>query len=183
MSVKNEIIGGFERSNFPFLTLQDIYDLNPLINRSSIRSALYRNDDIFERVEKGVYFYDVKPIYGFFRHAKRITDTNKKNAARNFDLDIEMTCEGYAPVSWDIEKIEDIVNPKLVARSLEVLNIAGIYLQLHEINFVVIGSEWRRQDRKDIDYLEKEWLVEVKMVNNVGAHYVFKGEFYVHGWK
>ena len=195
MTVRDEIQEIYLSEQDPFLTLQDLYRKLPGINESSIRSALHRGrkDGEFERADEGVYFFDYEnyedqlreeaeteiPIFKLYRHAKRIIDTHKKSPARNYDLDIEMTCEGYAPVKWSIQEIDDIVNPKLVARSLEVLNINGIYLAASEINFIVIGSEWRD---KTIKHLEREWDVEVKLVNNVGSQYTFKGEFYVHHW-
>ena len=109
-------------------------------------------------------------------------DTNTKSD-HVYDADIEMTCEGYAPLNWDIQEIEDIVNPKLLARSLELISFEGFYLKESMVNVNVMGSEWRRDDKPDTYKLEPEWLVEVKIVTPRGFQATIKGEFYVHGWK
>ena len=148
--------------------------------KSSIRSALSRGvgKGKFERVEKGVYFYDVDiKKYQMFRHAKRIYDTNKKNPNHPFDIDLELTCEGLAPVSWKIDDIEAIVNPMLLDRSLEILDEEGIFLFEEIISFNVIGSEWMLS-QKTSEYNDV-WNVEIKLVNNTGVHYTFAGYFFV----
>ena len=201
MSIKDEIKEVYIYEQQPFLTLQDLYRLLPAFNQSSIRSALARGTE-FERADKGVYFFDfeayenqireqaeeeVEPevvfkVYGWFRHAKRIMDTNSKSD-NVYDADIEMTCEGYAPLNWRIDDIEDIVNPKLLSRSLELISFEGFYLKESIVNVNVMGSEWRRDDRPDVDNLYPEWLVEVKIVTPRGFQATIKGEFYVHEWK
>ena len=204
MTVRDEIKEIYLSEQTPFIPLQELYRLMPGTNESSIRSALHRGkkDGEFESAGDGVYFFDYEKyedqlreeaeeeaeevifteVYGYFRHAKRIMDTNSKSE-HHFDSDIEMTCDGYAPTSWNIDDIEDIVNPKLLKRSLELITFDGFFLAEDIVNVNVMGSEWRREDRPDITHLEKEWLVEVKIVTPRGYHNTIKGEFYVHEWK
>ena len=204
MSIRDEIKEIYLSEQSPFLTLQDLYKRLPAVKESSIRSALSRGKRAgeFESAGDGVHFFDYEEyedqlraeaeterepevifteVYGFFRHAKRVFDTNSKSE-HHFDSDIEMTCQGYAPTSWRIDDIEDIVNPKLLKRSLELITFDGFFLAEDIVNVNVMGSEWRRDDRPDITYLEKEWEVEVKIVTPRGYHNTIKGEFYVHEW-
>ena len=203
MSIRDEIKEIYLSEQTPFLTLQDIYQRLPAFNESSIRSALTRGKQAgeFESAGDGVYFFDFEKyeeqlraeaeteaapqpteVYGFFRHAKRVMDTNSKSE-HNFDSDIEMTCEGYAPISWNIDDIEDIVNPKLPKRSLELITFDGFYLKEDIVNVNVMGSEWRREEKPDIYELNPEWEVEVKIVTPRGYHNTIRGEFYVLEWK
>ena len=207
MTIRDEIKEIYLSEQTPFIPLQELYRLMPTVNESSIRSALHRGrkDGEFENAGDGVYFFDYENYedqlreeaeeevnkkkrgggdvkYGYFRHAKRVMDTNSKSE-HHFDSDIEMTCDGYAPINWSIDDIEDIVNPKLLKRSLELITFDGFFLAEDIVNVNVMGSEWRRDDKPDIWKLEKEWLVEVKIVTPRGYHNTIKGEFYVHEWK
>lgn len=178
MTILNLIKQTYKRESFAFLHLHEIYRLNPLVTKSSIRSAISRavSKGQLEAVGDQVYFYDYKPTYQEFLHAKRIYDTNKQHAKHSFDIDLEMTCIGFAPVNLSIREIEDIVNPKLLDRSLEILDDEGIYLFEAIIDFRVTGSEWKNKKKETFD---NNWIVEIKMVNNIGVHYIFTGNFYL----
>ena len=207
MSIRDEIKEIYLSEQTPFLTLQDLYSRLPAFNQSSIRSALTRGKQAgeFESAGDGVYFFDFEKYedklreeaeeevnekkrgggdikYGFFRHAKRVMDTNSKSE-NNFDSDIEMTCQGFAPIFWEIQDIEDVVNPKLLKRSLELITFDGFYLKEDIVNVNVMGSEWRREEKPDTWQLNPEWEVEVKIVTPRGYHNTIHGEFYVHEWK
>lgn len=180
MSIKNEIIKLFQKEQSPFLILDDLYKAFPLYQKSSIRSALSRGKKagIFDSPDKGVYFHDYEVQWMIYRHSKHIYDTHSTKPQRAFDLDLELTCEGAAPTNLSINQIDAIVNPKLLIRSLEILEHNGIILKEGDIDYNVMGSEWKDQTTEP---KINEWTVEIRMINNVGAQYVFTGEFYIQG--
>lgn len=151
---------------------QQIYDSNPLLKKGSIRSALSRmvRKGVIDRISKGKYELQ-EFLYKRYRHAKRIYDTHKKNPLHNFDLDIELDCEGVAPADLTVKEIEDVVNPKLLDRGLEILDEEGIYLYEEIIDFSVVGTEMLQDKIKEYD---SSWIVNVKMTTQSNT-YFFEG--------
>ncbi len=177
MTILNLIKESASNANEKRLSLQEIYQLNQILNRNSIRSSLRRavkNKQIF-RYKNGDFRFK-KIEYQEFLHAKRIYDTYKSDVKHAFDLDLEFTCKGYAPNDLSISQIESIVNPKLLDAALLILNHEGIYLFEQIIEFRVTGSEWMTSKKREYD---NTWYVEVKMINNVGVNYTFHGSFNV----
>ncbi len=177
MTISDLLVKTFEREGSNLLETHEFYDANQLVSKSSIRSALSRmtKKGLIERIDRGLY--EIKELFKKFRHAKRIFDTHKKNPTHEFDIDLEITCEGLAPHYMTPEQVGDIVNPMLLDRSLEILNDEGIFLFEEIIDFNVIGTEDLGQTSLTYDNL---WMVEVKMVNNVGSQYMFDGSMYVN---
>lgn len=178
MSIKNEIIKLFQKEQSPFLILDDLYKAFPLYQKSSIRSALSRGKKagIFDSPDKGVYFHDYEVEWKIYRHSKHIYDSHGEDVQREFDIDVEISCEGAAPTNLTMEQIDRIVNPKLLTRAVEIMQTQGIYLQEKDLDYNVMGSEWKDAVKEPSI---NEWDVEIRMINNLGSHYTFKGELYV----
>ena len=177
MTIKNLILDWLDTFDIPIVdfSTSEAYAAFPLLNRSSIRSAISRmkKDGQLVTVERGIYEIESKQ-YQLYSHSKRIKDTNSiKKKKHSYDIDIEMTIEGTANRALSHDQIDAVVNPVLVDRSLELLSEEGILLLEATTNFQVEGSEWKYD--KLYKYYEPTWAVEVKMVNNVGAHYTFAG--------
>ena len=123
MAIRHYILDYLKLNKDPtsIVTFKDLYDEFPLFKKSSIRSSVYSmaKKGTIERLDAGVYLYE-QVRYGKYRHAKRIYDTHKPpNLVRHpYDIDLELTCEGFAPLWVDIQDVEDLVNPKLLERSL-----------------------------------------------------------------
>lgn len=189
MSIKNKIIEVFNNEQSPFLTLDFIYDSLPLYQKSSVRSALSRGvkKDIFQRVEKGVYFYDFETIQEFvkYRHLKRIYDTHSKKPRNQWTdiMDAELSAEGYSPLEMTNEDIDALINPKLLEKGIDIMVSEGIYIYQEILDFNVQGSE--KLDYDIIKIYDPTWNVEVKFTNNLGVQYLWTGNFEVmeHEWK
>lgn len=172
MTLQDQLIQTYHSVGSNLLETHEFYQKNPLLSKGSIRSALsrMRKKGIIERIDRGVYL--LKEIYKRYRHAKRIYDTHKKNPGHDFDLDIEMTAEGLAPIDLTLKEIEDVVNPMLLDRGLEILDEEGIHLYEEMIDFVVVGTQELGGQTESYD---SNWSVEVKVVNSSGEVYSFNG--------
>lgn len=172
MTLQDIILKTFERFGNNTLTNKEIYELNPLLNKGSIRSALSRMKKKGILESAGRATVEIKNFYKKIRHAKRIFDTHKKNPQRAFDVDLELTCEGFAPMDLTLPQIEKVVNPKLLDRGLELLSENGMSLFEEIIDFSVIGTEELQETSNEYN---DTWEVEVKLVNNSGTQYLFNG--------
>lgn len=171
-TITQQIISSFSDLGSNLLETHEFYDNLPLYNQGTIRATLSRltKRGKIERIDRGLYL--ITAMYRMYRHAKRIYDTNKRDPVHAFDLDIELTCEGLAPSDLTISQVENVCNPKLLNRSLEMLDEEGVHLFEEIIEFNVVGTEDLNQTELNYNSL---WQVEVKLVNNVGSHYTFNG--------
>lgn len=177
MTYSELILNVFKTVHKEVLNLHDIYDSLPLFNKGSIRSALstmIKNKKI-TRLSRGVY--KTGSMYVKYRHLKRIFDTHKKNPANSFDLDIELSCEGYAPSIIDINEVADKVNPLLLEKGLLMLDDEDVHLFEDIIDYHVVGTEVLNHVKT---FYDSSWLVEVKLINNSGQQYLFTGFFNIN---
>lgn len=173
-------------------TVDELYAAFPLLNRSSIRTALWRakKKGIIKAGRKKAA-YTSKGGWRRFRHAKRMVDTNKRrpapgrdkihriysDAERRNEFDLELTCEGYAPEYMSMDDIEALINPLLVQRGMEIIqNELGVFIIDADAGWRVVGSEWRRGKKAELDI---EWKIEAQLINLQGRVYSVKDSFQV----
>lgn len=165
----------------------DVQRLNPNISIRSIVRAfqrLYAD----ERIRLTKFGFKANAKYRTYRHSKRLIDTHSKNPQNRWDsakMDLELTCEGLAPIGASHNVVDSVVNPKMVAAALSELANNGILLvsgmrpgesAFGYNEWKVVGGEW-------LDTLaekwERYWAVEIELINNVGKRYTFHTRFSV----
>ena len=173
MTIKDLILKAISEQIDPTVVFEnrELYQLFPLIPKSSIRSALSRmvkNEEI-DKIDRGLYSAEnIKPQYQKYQHTKRIRDTHSVKPIHEYNLDIEGTITGYAATELSFEQIDKVVNPILVQEILKIISMLGVYLIGETVEFNIMGSEWLFAKS---DTFNEIWDVEVKMVNKEGNFY------------
>ncbi len=182
MTIKELIIEWLTKQETPIVdfAVDELYKAFPLLNKSSIRSAVSRmkQKGEAERVDTGVYEVEIKVVkkkkkqYQLYLHTKRVEDTHQKNPKKHsWDIDVEMNILGTAPKWLSEDDIDLVVNPILVEKALELLSDGGVFIVESTTYFDVTGSEWR--DEKLLNRYDPVWKVEVNLVNKYAVHYTF----------
>lgn len=166
-------------ASYPNEVLRD----NPVLNRPHLIRTwrkLLKQKKI--RLTKTGFYVTNK--YRMYRHAKRLVDTHSVNPKNRWDsekMDLELTCEGTAPMRCTMAEVDAVVNPKMVTAALKALAREGIMLVgpgdvgFGFTDWNVTGSQWLGEVRK---VHAPRWEVEIKFVNNVAAHYTWRTHFY-----
>lgn len=165
----------------------DIRRLNPNISMRSIVRVfqhLYADGEV--RLTK--YGFKALAKYRMYRHSKRLIDTHSKNPKNRWDaskMDLELTCEGLAPLDANHNTVDAVVNPKMVSAALSELANNGMLLvsgmgpgdsPFGYNEWKVVGGEWLDVVAKTWD---RYWAVEIELINNVGKRYTFHTRFAV----
>jgi len=165
----------------------DIKRMNPNVSmRGLVRifQHLYADGDV--RLTK--FGFKAVAKYRKYRHSKRLIDTHSKNPKNRWDnskMDLELTCEGLAPIQATHAQVDSVVNPKMVSRALAELANNGMLLVsgmkpgdgvFGYNEWKVVGGEWLDQIEKTWD---RYWAVEIELINNVGKRYTFHTRFAV----
>lgn len=134
------------------------------------------------------YGFKITYKYRTYRHSKRLIDTHSKNPKNRWQkdkMDLELTCEGLAPMYADSNVVDSVVNPKMVTAALSELANNGMLLVsgtrpgdgvFGYNEWKVVGGEWLDTFAKTWD---RYWLVEIELINNVGKRYTFHTRFAV----
>ncbi|MDA8030377.1 MAG: type IV toxin-antitoxin system AbiEi family antitoxin domain-containing protein [Pirellulales bacterium] len=163
------------------VTTRDLYSEFPLLNKSSIRSALSRAvaAGAIQRIGRGTYQFVAK--YVKVRIAKRIFDTHDPKPIRSLrgkdgklELDVEVTAEGWIPIALDPSQADQVVRDELLYQSIYILNknLFGFDERLTE--FEIEGMQRLNETSSRYD---PKWNLEIKVVNKQARHYTYNGWF------